>query len=220
MRRGWIIACIAGMVSLAVGIGVMVMWQPPETKIAKTEVAGLTISLADGTSSPPLKPQRFAGPYAVRSRAPETAFDQSKAEDVLDALWSTPNRDPEKYLTFLDEGAQAQVRQVDKESGGKLLAPSMKGEPFPGPDKYKVEFLHTVDTEIGGKTYRIFVGRQFVDGKEYNGLTMVLVKSGARWLQSFDLDKTALLTEVGLRSYHELVKPQAAQPSSAAIPRQ
>jgi hypothetical protein len=174
-------------------------------KNMKSEDTIVSIELSNGSKEEATVTQ-WPEAKVIQYHQPEPNLNKSKVEDVVDALWSTPNRNPDLYLTLLDPGAREQVKKIDKETGGKLLSPSLKNEPFPSDKEIKTSFTHYVELNKNGKRYRVLVGKQVVNGVEYNGLTLTLVFSNGQWLQSFDLDKSTLLTEIGLKSFNDLVK--------------
>jgi hypothetical protein len=148
---------------------------------------GQTYNVVAGTFNPH---------HVIKYRNLSYTFDLSKPEELLDALWSTSNRYPQKYLSLLDPAAQEKVKRVDNETGGEILAPSSRDEPFPTPAELTTIFTNWTQVVVNNKTYRIIYGRQIVNGRDYNTLTLVIVKEGDGWLQSFDLENTPLLRKV------------------------
>jgi hypothetical protein len=152
----------------------------------------------------PVRVGKYDTPYVVRYRPLGSRYDLSEPTEVMDALWSTPNRDPQTYLSLVSPEARAKVEAVDRESGGQVLNASQLDAPFPTPDVLQTVFSHWIELTREGKVYRILVGKQIIRGEEHTGLTMTLVKDGELWLQSFDLDNSALLFAAGRTPYDRL----------------
>lgn len=215
---------------MAFGVGAIIaiaviLLMPRPTPVAAKSAAvqplkdiQVTLVLPDHSISPIITVHRWESPHVVRYRPIDSAFDPTKVEDVVDGLWSLSSRDPDKYLTFLDEGAQAKIRQVDSEHNGQLLSPSLANSPFPTDAELRTSFLFTVATQVNGKDYLILVGKQLIQGEEFSGMTLVLVKANDRWLQTFDLSGSQILAAIGSRTYDELIRPptdeHAAEPVS------
>jgi hypothetical protein len=163
----------------------------------------LTLKLEDGQTFP-VRVGRYIHAYSIQLRSGEYEYDLSQPTEVLDALWSTPRHDPNKYLSLLDEAARKKMQEMDKDSWGFFLAPDSQGKESPKAAQEAAVFTHWVETTLGTKAYRILCCKETLGGQEFPGVTVTLVKEGDKWLQSFDLEQHPLLKCVGPKSYEEL----------------
>jgi hypothetical protein len=189
-----------------VAVAAAALWfLAPERVAVSTEQTRRLVLSVDGQNCPILLGV-YSDPYVVRYRAATATIDPTRSSDVLDALWSTSNRDPKRYLSLLDEKGQVKIKEMDAEAGGKVLEPSARNQPFPLPEELRTVFTHWVELTSGDKVYRVMVGKQTVQGQEFPGLTITLVNNGGRWLQSFDLQDTPLLYLLGSTTHQELLE--------------
>jgi len=156
--------------------------------------------------------------YTVQYESPADlmTLDRNDPKQVLNALWSTPNRDEKTYLSLLDLNAKTYVVQTAKNNPG-MLQDSKAGTPFPSASDFSVSFDYYIDGVINGKTYRIFVGSQTVKGQKYPGLSVTLVKDPiVGWQQSLMNGLDPLITQVGGLGWSDIVALASSAGSSAA----
>ncbi|MDO8482707.1 MAG: hypothetical protein Q7S86_02725 [bacterium] len=212
---------IALIVAVVLGGGYAVVKTSPgiaqklgmEKEVEKKESVK-TISLVIDGKPYTLSVQKLTPEYEVKIRDPKSNFNLSEPTDVLDALWSTPNRNTAVYLSLQDKNQQEHLKKIDKESGGQLL----KDMPdFSPAHAVKTLFSYWVQASINDKTYRVFRGKQVIDGKEWPGLFTTLVKNGDRWFQTLDIDNTDLINTIGLKTYEELLAYKNEKSSGPTI---
>lgn len=147
--------------------------------------------------------------YHTKLLANREEADYSTPEGTDLALWSAVGRDRDWYLSLFDEGARKHMLELDKKSGGKVLAEYDKGKPLPNPQKtgnYD-KFIYKVELEVGGKRYAVIQYRPVFEGEEENyPSTRTFVKQGDYWLETDDLKKYPVKKLVGLKSYEEIKK--------------
>ncbi|MBU4274798.1 hypothetical protein KKE19_03195 [Patescibacteria group bacterium] len=174
-------------------------------EIKTEEGVSVTLKLENGQTLNAIA-GKFSPSYVVQFRDPSSDFNLRLPTEVLDALWSTPNRNSQKYLSLLDAGAKTEELRLNQETGGRVLAETEKDKPFPAPDQLQTFFDYWVELNINNKLYRVMVGRSIVEGEEFSGLTITLVKQGDYWLLTYDLTNSPILFTLGTETYEQLIR--------------
>lgn len=186
---------IAGLVAIALASACASLWRYTALR-SRTGESERTVSLelTDGSRINALV-GRFNPAHVITPRAAGYTFDLSSPTGAIDALRSGSTMSATDYLCLLDEGAQAYLRLVDRESGGVLLSNQPAADPPPTPGV----ITHWVQIVQSNKTYRIMALTEHVDGKDYPGAMMVLVRQqDGHWLQTRDLENSGILRAAGM----------------------